>query len=160
MLDEENRTNETSEGGMEADYLATIKQLKENSVPREKFEQMKAENKRLLEVVVNGQPAEQQAPAKQKVDIDELRKRVFKEDQTNLDYVTNALALRNALIENGERDPFLPCGEKTIPTDADIATAERAAKIFQECVDYAEGDSEVFTNELMRRTVDTAPRKK
>lgn len=139
------------------DYIDTIKNLKENSVDRSKYEALRADNKRLLDAVVNGQTVE--APgAKQEPDIEQLRKNLFaKEEQTNLEYCQNALALRNALIEKGEADPFLPSGSKTLPTDEDRATAQRVADVMQECIDYAEGDSNVFTNELMRRTVDTGP---
>ena len=41
-----------------------------------------------------------------------------------------------------------------MPTDDDVKTAEKVAQVLQECVDYAEGDSAVFTNELQRRMVD------
>lgn len=141
------------------DYIDTIKNLKENSVDRSKYEALRADNKRLLDSIVNGQSIESQAPVN-KPSIDELRKNVFKEDQTNLDYVTHALELRNALIANGDPDPFLPYGKKIVPTDDDIAAAERVANVLKECVDYAEGDSQIFTNELQRRTVDTGPRRK
>lgn len=141
------------------DYIDTIKNLKENSVDRSKYEALRADNKRLLDSIVNGQSVESQAPVN-KPSIDELRKQVFKEDQTNLDYVTHALELRDALIANGEPDPFLPYGKKIVPTDEDVAAAERVATVLRECVDYAEGDSQIFTNELQRRTVDTGPRRK
>lgn len=138
------------------DYIAAIKELKQNSVDRSKYDQLKADNKRLLESLVNGQTIEQPKEL-EKPNLDELRREAFKENQSNLEYITNALALRKALIESGSPDPFLPCGEKTLPTDSDIATAERVASVLQECVDLAEGDSQIFTNELMRRTVDTGP---
>lgn len=142
------------------DYIAAINELKQNSVERSKYDQLRADNKRLLDSIVNGQAIEM-PKAEAKPDITELRKAAFKEDQSNLDYVSNALKLRSALIEMGEPDPFLPCGEKTLPTDADVATAERVANVLQECVDIAEGDSQIFTNELMRRTVDNGmPRRK
>jgi hypothetical protein len=141
------------------DYIDTIKNLKENSVDRSKYEALRADNKRLLDSIVNGQSVESQAPVN-KPSIDELRKQVFKEDQSNLDYVTHALELRDALIANGEPDPFLPYGKKIVPTDEDVAAAERVATVLKECVDYAEGDSQIFTNELQRRTVDTGPRRK
>lgn len=141
------------------DYIDTIKNLKENSVDRSKYEALRADNKRLLDSIVNGQSVESQTPVN-KPSIDELRKQVFKEDQTNLDYVTHALELRDALIANGEPDPFLPYGKKIVPTDEDVAAAERVATVLRECVDYAEGDSQIFTNELQRRTVDTGPRRK
>jgi hypothetical protein len=41
-----------------------------------------------------------------------------------------------------------------MPTDEDVRTAQKVADVLQECVDYAEGDSAVFTNELQRRLVD------
>lgn len=141
------------------DYIDTIKTLKENSVDRSKYEALRADNKRLLDSIVNGQTVESTAPVA-KPDIDELRKNVFKEDQSNLNYVTNALKLRDALIANGDPDPFLPYGMKIVPTDEDVAAATRVAQVLQECVDYAEGDSQIFTNELQRRTIDTGPRKK
>lgn len=142
------------------DYIDTIKNLKENSVDRSKYDQLRAENKKLLDAVVNGQAAEAEQ-AKPKADIGELRKKVFtREEQSNLDYCKSVLELRSALIESGETDPFLPSGSKTLPTEEDIATAQRVADVMQDCIDYANGDSNVFTNELMRRTVDTGPIKR
>lgn len=158
MTDQE--TNVTGEVvDSTADYIAAINELKQNSVERSKYDQLRADNKRLLDSLVNGQTVEM-PKAEVKPDIAELRKAAFKDDQSNLEYVTNALKLRSALIEMGESDPFLPCGEKTLPTDVDVATAERVANVLQECVDIAEGDSQIFTNELMRRTVDTGPIKR
>ena len=39
---------------------------------------------------------------------------------------------------------------------SDYEAAERVATVVRECIEYAKGDSAVFTNELQRRTVDTA----
>ena len=78
-----------------------------------------------------------------------------------MEFVKNTLALRQAIIDSGKPDPFLPMGNKIIPSDEDIATATRVANVLQECVDYADGDSAAFTNELQRRTVDIPmPRRK
>ena len=137
---------------MTPDYLAAINELKANSVDRQKYEELKAENKKLLDSIVNG--TEVALPAAEKKSIEELRANYLKEDQSNLDFITNALALREALMAEGKPDPFLPLGEQILPTDEDIATANKVASVLQECVDYAEGDSNVFTNELQRRLVD------
>lgn len=135
------------------DYIAAIKELKENSVDRSKYDALKAENKKLLDSIVNGTDVD--LPAKEeKKSIEELRTNYLKEDQSNLEYITNALALREAIIAEGKPDPFLPIGEQIMPTDEDIATANKVAQVLQECVDYAEGDSAVFTNELQRRLID------
>ena len=95
---------------------------------------------------------------KDKKSIEELRAAYLKEDQSNLEYITNTLKLREAIIAEGKPDPFLPIGEQIMPTDDDIKTAEKVANVLQECVDYAEGDSAVFTNELQRRLVDVKVR--
>jgi len=138
---------------MTPDYLAAINELKQNSVDRQKYEELKAENKKLLDSIVNG--TEVALPATEaKKSTEELRAAYLKEDQTNLEFITNTLALREALIAEGKPDPFLPIGEQILPTDEDVKTAEKVASVLKECVDYAEGDTAVFTNELQRRLVD------
>ena len=137
---------------MTPDYLAAINELKQNSVNREDYNKLKAENKKLLDSIVNGTPVEVQSP--QRKSIEELRAAYLKEDQTNIEYISNTLKLREALISEGKPDPFLPIGEQILPTDEDVAAANKVASVLQECVDYAEGDSAVFTNELQRRLVD------
>lgn len=160
MTEEEKSVTGTEVEDMTPDYLAAIKELKENSVDRSKYDQLKADNKRLLDSIVNGRVIDTPV-AKPEVDIQVLRNNLFaKEGQSNLDYISNALKLREAIIAKGEPDPFLPCGTKTLPTEEDVSTANRVAAVMQECVDYADGDSAVFTNELMRRTVDTGIFKK
>ena len=138
---------------MTPDYLAAIKELKQNSVDRAEYDKLRAENKKLLDSIVNGQSVEVESVPEKK-SIEELRNAYLKEDQTNLEYITNTLNLRKALMEEGKPDPFLPIGNQILPTDEDVAAANKVATILQECVDYAEGDSSVFTNELQRRLVD------
>lgn len=138
------------------DYIEAIKEMKQNTVNKQDYLKLKEENKKLIQSLVNG---EQLDPAQQKkeVDVNKLRENLFKKEQNNLEYITNALELRNALIEKGEKDPFLPYGKNILPTDEDIECAERVARVLQECVDYADGNSDIFTNELQRVMVDTGP---
>ena len=133
-------------------YIDALNQLKQNSVDRSKYDALKAENKKLLDSIVNGTEIAQ--PVEEKKSIEELRANYLKEDQNNLEYITNALALREALMAEGKPDPFLPIGEQILPTDDDVTKANDVAAVLKECVDYAEGDSDVFTNELQRRLVD------
>ena len=154
MIDETQLTNETGKqvDDMTPDYLAAINELKQNSVDRSKYDALKAENKKLLDSIVNGTEIAQ--PVEEKKSIEELRANYLKEDQNNLEYITNVLALREALMAEGKPDPFLPIGEQILPTDDDVTKANDVAAVLKECVDYAEGDSDVFTNELQRRLVD------
>ena len=163
MVEEEISVTGTVEDNTQDD-LAAIKELKENSVNRSEYDKLRAENKRLIDAVVNGQPGqEEQVVVKHsKEQIDDLRNDLFNSPRelNNLEYVTKAMELREALMENGEPDPFLPVGKQISPTRDDIEGAEKVAQVYKECIEYAEGDSEVFTNELMRRTRDVKlPRK-
>ena len=146
------------------DYLAAIKELKQNSVDRSEYDKLRAENKKLIDAVVNGQPGQEEPAVSKhsKEQIDELRNDLFNspKELSNLEYITKAMELREALMENGEPDPFLPVGKQISPTRDDLEGAEKVAQVYRECIEYAEGDSEVFTNELMRRTRDVKlPRK-
>lgn len=146
------------------DYLAAIKELKENSVNRSEYDKLRAENKKLIDAVVNGQPGQEEPvfTKHSREQIDDLRNELFNspKELNNLEYITKAMELREALMENGEPDPFLPVGKQISPTRDDLEGAEKVAQVYKECIEYAEGDSEVFTNELMRRTRDVKlPRK-
>ena len=143
---------------MTPDYLAAIKELKQKSVDREEYDKLKAENKKLLDSIVNGQSVEVDVGPQYR-DVAEIREELFNNEHNNLEYVKLALELRNTLIAKGETDPFLPVGKQISPTREDVEMAEKVAQVYQECVDYAEGDSALFTQELMRRTRDVKVRK-
>ena len=147
------------------DYIEQIKKLKESSVSKDDYEKLRADNKRLIDALANGTQLE--GKVEPKIDavenINNLRKKLFSKGSNldNLEYCKTAVELRDALIEKGERDPFLPFGHNVVATDSDNETANRVATIMKECIDYADGDSDIFTNELQRRTVDVViPKKK
>lgn len=158
MQDENMRVEENKVEDMTPDYLAAIKELKQNSVDKADYDALRLENKKLLDAVVNGQQVETSVEAKE--DISELRKQLFDnyEDMTNLTYVETALKLRNRLLEEGQADPFVPHGEKVVASDADYLRAERVANALQEMVDVADGDPNVFRNEYQRRVKETNKR--
>ena len=134
-------------------YIEAIKEMKANTVDKEAYLKLKEENKQLLNSLVNGEEIKGQEP-EQKESIEELRSKLFgtkRKDLNNLDFVENALKLRNALMEAGQTDPFVPTGSKIKPADEDFAKAKKVADTLQECVDYADGDPDVFTDELKRR---------
>ena len=162
MTDETNNSVSQQEN-VEQDtnnYIEAIKEIKANSVSKQAYDKLREENKQLLDSLINGKEIEL-PKQKEPVDIDKIRSKLFDEDRplSNLEYVSNALKLRDELLERGERDPFLPYGQNISPTDEDITKADRVATVMKECLEYADGDSELFTNELMRRTNDAMPAK-
>lgn len=138
------------------DYINTINELKSNTVSKAEYERLKKENRQLLDSLVNGSPVEVQKVEKKPITelVEDLQK-----DQSNLDYVKTALDLRTAMIEQGLSDPFLPQGKQIAATADDIKSAARVAEALQECVDYANGDSQLFTAELQRITRDSMPKR-
>lgn len=142
------------------DYIAAINEMKQNSVSRQQYEKLKQENKELLDTLINGGQVVNQT-VEPKKSIEEMRKELFSKEaadrgMTNLEFVTRSLELRDAIIESGGVDPFLPVGKGIELTRDDYEAAEFTAEQFRECIDIAQGNSEVFTNELMRRTVDNS----
>lgn len=147
------------------DYIEQIKRLKETSVSKDDYNKLKADNKKLIDALANGTQLEGKVEPKTSAveNINTLRKKLFGKGNNlnNLEYCKTAVELRDALIEKGERDPFLPFGHNVVATDSDYETANRVASVMKECIDYADGDSDIFTNELQRRTIDVViPKKK
>lgn len=157
MIENENSVSQQTEVNDSTDYIEAIKEMKQNSVDRATYDKLRSENKKLLDALVNGKEIEMKQ--EESVDINQLRKDLFDRDGTmsNLDYISSALKLRDALIEKGERDPFLPWGDKVSLTADHYEKAERVATVLRECVDFADGDSGIFTAELQRRTQESMP---
>lgn len=148
--------NEKNPTGNDTDYLEAIEELKKNSVKKEDYNKVIEENKRLVNMVLNGQ---HQDEAEQKVvhsdaEIDALRKELFGgKELSNLEYCEKALELRDAILEKtkGKTDIFVGRGSNFEPTQNDYYRAENTAEIMKECVKFADGDSSTFTSELMKR---------
>lgn len=137
-------------------YLDVIAEMQRNSVPKDVVDKLREENARLLNAYANGH-VDTGSAEPPKHDINELRKRFLEKDMNNLEYAQTTLDLRQASIEAGLGDPFLPIGQKIAPTAEDVQKANQVAAVLQECIDYADGDSAIFTNELQRRTIDVMP---
>lgn len=163
MVNGEEKINETLEVPIEdntKDYIEEIQRLKEGTVSKEEYIRLKEENKKLINSLATGEGygATPTAPAP---DINNLRNKLFNsEGLSNLEYCTTAMELRETLIANGQPDPFLPIGHEIVPTASDVESAERVAQSLKECIDYAQNDSDIFTDELQRRLVDSTPRRR
>lgn len=134
-------------------YIDTIADMKKTMVPKEKLEQANAENKQLLRLVIDGSPMSPETLKKlgieaepDPVDVKALREDLFgpnRKELNNLETVEKALQLREAIMKDGGKDPFL--GTIASPTAEDLDGAEKVADFLQDCVDKSEGDSSVFT---------------
>ena len=148
---------ETPGTPQEPDYIQQIEQLRANSVSKEQYDKLKAEHNRAMNALING--GQMENPNAEKIDKQALRKELYCEQPnlSNLDYWQKTLTLRKAIMDEGGQDPFLPYGQKIAATAEDQEAAERVAKVVQECIDYADGNSRLFSQELDRRTIDVGP---
>jgi hypothetical protein len=141
------------------DYIKTIKDLKSNTVSKEVYLKQVEDNKKLLNALANGEPVETTKVKHRPTQ--EIRDDLFNKENNNLEFWEKTLELRAAVLEDEGKDIFLPVGHEYQASENDINTANKVADVVQQCIDYADGDSMVFTNELQRRTNDTAlPRRR
>lgn len=125
-------SGETNESNDSVDYIAAINEMKQNSVSRQQYEKLKQENKELLDTLINGGQVTNimEAPTKS---IQEMRNELFSKEaadkgMTNLEFVSKSLELRDAIIESGGTDPFLPVGKGIDITRDDYEAAEFTAE--------------------------------
>lgn len=139
----------------DVDLAKALNDMKANTVDKATYEKLQNDYRNLKKQVIDGVSINKQQEQKPQHNLEELRKAWQKEDQTNLEYIQNTLAYRKALIETGHRDPFLPFGKghESIDTN-EKQEAERVAQVMQECIDEADGNSELFTSLLNARMVD------
>lgn len=150
----------------EIDYVQAIQELKSNSVSKEKYEKLEAENKKMLKALIDGEQIELENGDQATTDINEkiskLHKEMFVEDfqGNDLDYCSKALELRKAVMErDGEQaDIFLPKGHNVVVTEDDRKAAARVAEVMQEAIDQAQGNNQVFIALLQKEIVDDSMR--
>lgn len=135
------------------EYAAAIKELKDKTVSREEYEKLRGEHKALTKALAEGKkPEVVEVDTSTEKTTDELKAFILKnKDMSNLDYVKNALELRERMLKSGKPDPFAPNSRLRPTTEQELANAKKVADILQECVDASNGDSRVFNTELQRR---------
>lgn len=151
MADEEIKRNEETVVD-NTDYIAAIKELKENSVDKGKYDTLKAENKKLLDALVNGSDIDTQSSQPELGTRLEYYK-AYKENKfnTDLDFWTNFLNLREATIREYGKDPLVtgnygltPDGEKVEPAYGEQEAMDNLCNGIAQMIDEAQGDASVF----------------
>lgn len=140
------------------DYIAEIQRLKAETVSKADYQKLKADNKKLIEALANGETIEGKVePKVEPIEkINNLRKELFgsgSNSMNDLDMVSKMLELRKEIIDNGGTDPFLPKGHKVRITDNDKECANRVARVLTECVEDAEGSNRRFMSNVFESIV-------
>lgn len=140
--------------------LEELKKAKENSVSKEEYNRVVARNKTLSEKYVDSleertNKAEEEAP---KPNVIEMRKELFGNDRkemTNLEYMDKVVKFRDAAIEAGERDPFLPTSGDNKDSLEAHNTAEKVANGLKQMIKDANGSPDAFNALYQARVEDT-----
>jgi len=140
-------------------FLEAAKEVRKETVSKAEYDKLKADNQKLTQFIVEGGDASTIKPSSEVKEPSkaELKKILADENTNNLDYVKAALKLRQTVIDEGGRDPFLPNSSQHPITSADVEGAEKVATVLQECVDASGNDPDVFNFEFERRVNDTSP---
>lgn len=150
----------TQNEGSDNPYIEQLAKLKANSVSREEYDKLKADNKQMMEILFSGvAPASSQSqevkpdPKAVQAEIKSLRNELYggRYEGTDLDYATKTLQLRKLIMDSGKPDPAVSSGQKTAPEEYDYENCQAVCDQIQECIDYANGDDAIFRAELMRR---------
>lgn len=147
--------NQEPQVEQEVDAVQMITELRANTVPKDKYNKLVEDNAKLMKALANGETlTPEQAP--EKPNIEELRAAYLNfENKSDLQIATDTLALRNALIEDGQPDPFLPNGNSVELTEQDYVDAQRVADLLQYAIDNADGDDAIFRAQFSSKLVDT-----
>jgi hypothetical protein len=159
-MPEEIINNEPIENSMEGEVSAAdiITEMRQNTVPKDKYNKVMEENQKLMRALANGETVQVEAP--QKPTALELHKEwANQEGKSSIQIAKDTLALREAMIDEGLRDPFLPNGKDFVPEAQDLKDAEDVAALLQWAIDGAEGNSGVFNSLLASKIIDS-PRPK
>lgn len=150
MPDLENQNLENQE---EQSAIDIITEMRANTVSKDKYNKLKEDNEKLMRALANGETIQVEAP--NTPNIEDLRKEYFEfENKSDVQIAKDILALREAIIESGDQDPFLPNGKGAIITQQDIADAQAVADLLQYAVDNSDGDNAVFLAQFSSKLVD------
>lgn len=137
-------------------YIDIIKDLKTNTVSKDRYNQLMEENKHLLQSLVNGEVVTPVAPEVEKPPIKDLVSEMRGRNMSDISFVEKALEFRDRVLEETGEDCFVSKGHNITPTQESYIAAQKTADIYRECLDYANGDNKVFINELQRRMIDNS----
>ena len=133
-------------------YAEALAEVKENSVPKEDYEKIRAERDRLVKLTLEQREPPHQEGKPQERPLDDIRKELFGERLTNYDYVKNALELRTRMISEGKGDPFV--SPDSDEEEDDKKMAENVAQVLQETLDQCKDNPELFPAALQLRLKD------
>lgn len=142
---------------MDTDYIAEINKLKQNTVSKDDYNKLREENKKLLNSLVNGETIQAQQ-VEVKPNVEELIQEVITDHPkwNDLQCAQKLLDLREAMIDSGLVDPWLPQGHDTPIKPDDYYTAAHVEAKLKECINKADNTSSIFLSQLKENMNESA----
>ena len=154
-MENEEAVNQTEqEQGMNAEtYVAELRKLKETTVDKSEFTKLQEENQRLAKALTTGLKEEDDHS---QIDVAAVAKRMISglTKRSDLETLTDALAIRDAVVEQGGESPFLAHAKDYVAKPEEVAWEDAFAKGLREIIDAAEGDPALFTALLKQNGAD------
>lgn len=150
-MENENALNENVENE-DTDYVDIVKNLKENSVDKAKYDSLKAENKKLLEALASGQQID--TGTEDELGSREEYLKAYKNNKfaNDLEYWENFLNLRKATIAEYGKDPCVtgnygltPEGDRVEPAYGEEEAIQEAMDTIEGFIEEAQGDAAIFS---------------
>lgn len=141
------------------DYLEVINSLKANSVSKADYDALREENRRLLDNIVNGSQNSLQEPTEPSMrNSVDIREDLFNSNKSlsNLEFISLSCELRDAVLAETGDDIFTVHRPKEVPSEEALASAQRTADVFKQCIDDSNGDPAMFNAILQTRMQDVA----
>lgn len=129
------------------DLLNEVKKLKENSVPKEEYDKLLAENKKIIRDFVYGS-GDSSNVGEAKPNIEELRNKIFGdnvEQMSNRDFWKNVSELYHTRLEQDGENIFLPKGKKTRYERKDYEVVESMMNTIDLMLEDSKDNPSLFT---------------
>ena len=141
--------------------LDAYNELKENTVSKKEYDRVLKRNEELTQALINNDRLEEDnKPKESNLDkIKRLTNELYSDkrtDMTNLEYCQKTVELRDSIIAEGGRDPFLPTSGENKDSYANQQTAEKVANGLRKMVEDANGSPEAFNSLYQARVEDVA----
>lgn len=132
-------------------YIDAIKEMKATTVARDKYEQLQAENSKLLKSLINGESIEMPGVGKQGKTREELDSSLTK-NQTLMDSIQCMVDLHDKIVEEDGIDPFNAQGQFAATTPESEARNSAVLEGLKSMLEEADGDPVYFAS-LYERNV-------
>lgn len=122
------------------DFINEVKDIKDKMIPKEEYQKLVEERDKLKHALLTGVVEKDDEPIKS---VDELRKdysEIIKAGSNNLKGFETALKLREAVINETGKDPFMTEALQRI----DPAFGERVAESMQDIVEKSDNSPNMF----------------